>query len=151
MKIVRSAACAIALAAFATGVAASQTQASQVVGKWTCVAIASGSIVSGEMTYNADGTMDSDVSLDAEFEDGTIKLQVVSKSSWKLVGDGLIEEQILSAAATSGTIDGEALPEAELASFGESVPMEVGRSTVEISANKMVLIDGGGTQTTCIR
>ena len=151
MKVIRTAACAVALVACATGVATSQTQASQIVGKWTCAAITLDSIVSGQMTYNADGTMDANVSVDVEFGDGIIELQVVTKSSWKLVGDGLIEEQILSATATSGTFEGETLQASDLAVFGDSVPKDVGRSTVEVSAKDLVMVDGEGTRTTCNR
>jgi hypothetical protein len=151
VKLVRIAASAAFVVTLATGVAAPQTQASLIVGKWTCAAITLDSVVSGQITYNADGTMDSDVTLDAEFDDGTIALQVVTKSSWKLVEDGLIEEQILSATAISGTFEGEILPASDLTAFGESVPKEVGRSTVVVSAKNMELVDGEGTRTTCNR
>lgn len=146
----RVAACAVA-AVMASGVATPQTQANLVVGKWTCVAFTLESTVSGEMTYNADGTMDSNVTLDAEFEEGTMALQIVTKSSWKLVDDGLIEEQIISAIATSGTFEGEPLPAEDLAAFSDGVPKEAGTSTIEVSAKEMTLIDGEGTRTICDR
>lgn len=153
MKIIRTAACAVALATFATGVATPQTQAqaSQIVGKWLCTASTPDGFVSGSMTYNADGTMDAQVSVDAEFDDGTIELEVVTKSSWKLIGDGLIEELILSATAISGTFDGEILPASELTLFGENVPKDVGQSTVKVSAKELVMVDAEGTQTFCNR
>ncbi len=151
MKIVRTVACAAAMVVCATGVASPQTQAAQIAGKWTCAAIAANSVVAGDMTYNADGTMDSNVSVNVEFEDGELDLMVTSKSTWKLKGDGLIEEQILSATATSGTFAGKPLAAADLAGFSDDVPKEPGTSTVEVSADKMTLIDGGGTQTICAR
>ena len=100
MKIVRTVACAVAMVVLATGVASPQTQAAQIAGAWTCAAITANSVVSGQMTYNTDGTMDSNVSVNAEFEEGNLELLVTSKSTWKLKGDGLIEEQILTATAT---------------------------------------------------
>lgn len=151
MKMFRTAACAATVVMFATGVASPQTQTAQVAGAWTCAAITADSIISGKMTYNADGTMDSDVAVSVEFEEGKLELMVVSKSSWKLVGDGLIEEQILSASATSGTFAGQTLGADDLAQFADGVPKEAGTSSVEVSADKMTLIDGEGTRTTCVR
>jgi hypothetical protein len=151
MKVIRTAVCAAALVIVATGVATSQTQANQIVGAWTCAAITAGSVVAGNMTYNANGTMDSNVSVNIEFEEGELVIMVVTKSSWKLTSDGLIEEQILSAAATSGTFAGKALGADDLAQFGDSVPKDISRSTVEVSADEMTLVDGEGTQTICAR
>lgn len=150
MRIVRAAACAAVLVC-GSGVASSQTQASQIVGAWNCHAETSESVVAGMMTYNADGTMDSNVAVTAKFEEGELALQVVSRSSWKLVGDGLIEEAILSATATSGTFAGQALPASDLASFNDDVPKEPGTSTVVVTEKKLVLIDGEETVTACTR
>lgn len=156
MKIVRMAACA-ALLACGSGVAVSQqpTQAQpqpgQVVGVWNCHSETPESIVAGVMTYKADGTMDSNLSVTAKFEEGDLVLQVVSTSSWKLLDGGLIEEAILSATATSAVFNGQALPEADLASFGEGVTKDVGRSTVVVTEKQLVLIDGGNTVTACTR
>lgn len=151
MKVVRTVACAAAMVVLATGVASPQTQAVQIAGAWTCAAITANTVVSGQMTYNADGTMDANVSVNVELEDGELDLLVTSKSTWKLRDDGLIEEQILSATATSGTFAGKALAADDLADFSDDVPKEAGTSTVEVSADKMTLIDGGGTRTTCVR
>ncbi len=150
MKIMRVAACAVA-AVMASGVATSQTQESQIVGNWACSARTADSVVAGMMKYNADGTMDADVSVALDSDDGLIQLRVVTRSSWKLNADGLIEERITEAEATSGTIDGQALPEEALATFGESVPKETGTSTVEVTAKQLILVDGDGTRTICDR
>jgi hypothetical protein len=151
MKIVRVAACAAVVLALGSGVAVSQTQESQIVGAWNCHAETPESVVAGMMTYKADGTMDSRVSVTAKFEEGDLVIQVASTSSWKLLDGGLIEEGILSATATSATFNGEALPEADLASFGDGVSKDIGRSTVTVTEKQLVLIDGDDTVTACTR
>lgn len=150
MKIVRAVAC-IAFVVLGSGVAVSQTQASQIVGVWNCHAQTEESVVAGVMTYNADGTMDSNVSVTAKFDEGDLVLRVVSKSSWKLVGDGLIEEAIVTATATSGSFAGKTLEASDLASFSDGVPKEAGTSTVVVTDKKLVLIDGEQTVTACTR
>jgi hypothetical protein len=151
MKIVRVAACAAVMLALGSGVAVSQTQESQIVGAWNCHAETPESVVAGIMTYKADGTMDSRVSVTAKFEEGDLVIQVASTSSWKLLDGGLIEEGILSATATSATFNGDALPEADLASFGDGVSKDIGRSTVTVTEKQLVLIDGDDTVTACTR
>lgn len=151
MKILRGVVCAAIVLASGSGVAVSQTQESQIVGAWNCHAETPESVVAGVMTYKADGTMDSRVSVTAKFEEGDLVIQVASTSTWTLLDGGLIEEAIISATATSATFNGEALPEADLASFGEGVSKDVGRSSVVVTANKLVMIDGDNTVTACTR
>ncbi len=150
MKIVRMATCC-AVVAFATGVATPQTQAEMIVGAWNCSADAEGGVVTGRMTYNADGSTDSALTIDLDVDGENLIAQVETKSSWKLTGGGVIEEQILEAVVNSAKVDGVDLPEAVRVSIEDSMMEELGPSTIELTSTQMVLVDGEGTRTVCTR
>lgn len=150
MKIVRMAACCT-LVAFATGVATPQTQAELIVGAWACSSDIVNGVVHGQMVYKADGTTDSLLTIDVDVDGGNLVAVVDTKSSWKLTGGGMIEEQILGAVVTSAKVDGADLPEEVRASIEESMLEELGPSTIELSSKQMVLVDGEGTRTVCTR
>ena len=152
MKVIRKAVCAVSLAVCGTGVAASDTLANQIVGAWQCSARTPQSLIAGRMVYKADGTMEADVSVAADIDrERRIELKVVSTASWKLLGTALVEERILTVNATSGTLDGKALPPETLATIGDRVPKEPSTSTVAVTASDLVLVDGDGTRTVCTR
>lgn len=150
MRTVRLAACC-AVVAFATGVATPQTQAGMIVGAWNCAADAGGGVVKGRMVYNADGSTDSALTIDLDTDEGNLVAEVETRSSWKLTGDGVIEEQILEAIVNSAKLDGEDLPEGIRADIEDSLLEELGPSTIELSPTQMVLVDGEGTRTVCMR
>jgi len=151
MRVGVLAVCGVAMATFATGVATSQTQADLVTGAWACSADTADGVVAGQMNYKPDGTMDAAVTVTMDMGGATMTVDVTAKSTWKLLGGGLIEEQILSANATGGRVGDEALPESMLAMVSEGVPKDLGTSTIEVSSGQMVLVDGEGTRTVCTR
>ena len=111
MKLGVMVASGVAMVAFATGAATSQTQAEMVTGVWNCSSQTPGGLVAGQMTYKADGTTQSVLTLTADIDGGKLEAQLDATSTWQLLGGGLIREQITSITARSAKLDGEDLPE----------------------------------------
>lgn len=150
MKIFGMAACC-AVAVFATGTAMPQTQAEMIVGAWNCSADTEDGVVSGQMVYKADGTTDAVLKIEMDIDGSNLVAQVGTKSSWKLPGGGVIEEQILEAVLYSARVDGVDLPEDVRADIEDSLVEELGPSSIELSSTQMVLVDEQGTRTVCTR
>jgi|JI10StandDraft_1071094.scaffolds.fasta_scaffold23750_4 hypothetical protein len=151
MKLGVMVASGVAMVAFATGAATSQTQAEMVTGVWNCSSQTPGGLVAGQMTYKADGTTQSVLTLTADIDGGKLEAQLDATSTWQLLGGGLIREQITSITARSAKLDGEDLPESVLTEIAENGNQEPSNSTIELSASQMVLVDGEGTRTVCGR
>ena len=151
MKLGVMVASGVAMVAFATGAATSQTQAEMVTGVWNCSSQTQGGLVAGQMTYKADGTTQSVLTLTADIDGGKLEAQLDATSTWQLLGGGLIREQITSITARSAKLDGEDLPESVLTEIAENGNQEPSNSTIELSASQMVLVDGEGTRTVCGR
>ena len=151
MKLGVMVASGVAMVAFATGAATSQTQAEMVTGVWNCSSQTPGGLVAGQMTYKADGTTQSVLTLTADIDGGKLEAQLDATSTWQLLGGGLIREQITSITARSAKLDGEDLPESVLTEIAENGKQEPSNSTIELSASQMVLVDGEGTRTVCGR
>ena len=151
MRLAVMAACGVAMVAFATGVAISQTRADLVAGVWTCSSQTPGGVVAGQMTYKADGTTQSSLTLTADIDGGKLVAHLDASSTWQLLDGGLIREQILGITARSATLDGENLPESVLTEIAGGGSQEPSNSTIELSASQMVLVDGEGTRTVCGR
>mgnify|MGYP000936467257 FL=1 len=151
MKLGVMVASGVAMVAFATGAATSQTQAQMVTGVWNCSSQTPGGLVAGQMTYKADGTTQSVLTLTADIDGGKLEAQLDATSTWQLLGGGLIREQITSITARSAKLDGEDLPESVLTEIAENGNQEPSNSTIELSASQMVLVDGEGTRTVCGR
>lgn len=141
----------LAMVAFATGAAASQTQAEMITGVWSCSSQTPDGIVTGQMTYKADGTTESALTLTSDIDGGRLEAQLDATSTWQLLGGGLIREQILGIRARSAKLDGEDLPESVLTEIAAGGSQEPSNSTIELSASQMVLVDGEGTRTICGR
>ena len=142
MKLGVMVASGVAMVAFATGAATSQTQAEMVTGVWNCSSQTPGGLVAGQMTYKADGTTQSVLTLTADIDGGKLEAQLDATSTWQLLGGGLIREQITSITARSAKLDGEDLPESVLTEIAENGNQEPSNSTIELSASQMVLVDG---------
>ena len=151
MKLGVMVASGVAMVAFATGAATSQTQAEMVTGVWTCSSETPNGTVAGQMTYKADGTTESALTYTSTIDVGKLEAQLDAKSTWQLLDGGLIREQIISITARSAKLNGEDLPASVLADIADSGNQDPSNSTIELSASQMVLVDGEGTRTVCGR
>lgn len=141
----------LAMLAFATGVAAAQTQGETILGVWRCTSQTPDGIVAGQMTYKADGTTDSALTFSSDTDGMKLVAELDAKSSWKLLDGGMMREQILGITARSARVNGEDLPSSVLTEIAGSISHEAADSTIELSPVNMVLVDPEGTRTVCIR
>lgn len=149
MKLATPLAAAFGLAACASVPAAPDQL---ILGKWSCSANTPDGRISGPMTYLDDGTTAFTLTMESTEGGASVIVVADGSSTWKLPGDGTIEEQIASLKIRSAKMNGMDIPPAMLGDVeDEMLDQEQSSSTIELSNRDMVLVDKEGTRTVCKR
>ncbi len=140
-----------ALALAAPGAFAQQTPEQLILGEWHCSAPAGDLVSAGALIYNADGTSTFDQQVTGPIEGMHLVVRIVGTATWMIEGD-LLTDQIVTAQAVSGTVDGQPLPESILAQFASEVQANgLSVSEFTVDASRLQVSDGQGGGSDCVR
>ena len=145
-------AAAIAAALLCAPAAMAQNPAKLLPGVWTCSADTPDGFITGQMSYQANGTSKS--TLIMALSDGGSTGQVIMEitATWRLPGDGTLRERVTNFDVVRFVMDGKVLDASPLKSYGDDLMKdELQSGSLMITDDTLSMVDVEGIETRCVR
>lgn len=118
-----------------------------IVGVWQCSLQADGVKQNGAVTYRADGTSEFHLTITMDTEGNDVRAQVVGESTWQLLPDAMLKQDIVKVEAREGAVYGKPLPAGALKQLTDRLA-SAPSSRSRVTATSTTLVLSGGTSCT---